>query len=120
MAADKFTKAEIIDIVYEKSGISRSDIKLTVDAIFDSVKEALSGNRTVELRGFGTFEVRFRKGRSKARNPRTGEPVTPSPHGVVAFRPGKEMKRAVWSSMRTPPDDAVTPTESPAAGEPNP
>ena len=92
IVAGKFTKSEIIDIVYEKSGVSRSDIKLMLDTTLDSIKEALSGNRTVELRGFGTFEVRFRKGRSRARNPRTGEPVSPHPHGIVAFRPGKEYK----------------------------
>lgn len=104
MAAGKFTKSEIIDIVYEKFGINRSDIKLMLDTAFDSIKEALSGNRTVELRGFGTFEVRFRKGRSKARNPRTGETVSSCPHGIVAFRPGKEMKRAAWSSAQLPVD----------------
>ncbi|MDR2795269.1 MAG: integration host factor subunit beta [Spirochaetaceae bacterium] len=119
MAVGKFTKAEIIDSVYEKSGINRSDIRLTIDTAFDSIKEALSGNRTVELRGFGTFEVRFRKGRAKARNPRTGEPVTPCPHGIVAFKPGKEMKRAAWSSMRTSADDRSS-DESPPAAETQP
>lgn len=116
IVAGKFTKSEIIDIVYEKSGINRSDIKLMLDTTLDSIKEALSGNRTVELRGFGTFEVRFRKGRSSARNPRTGEPVSPHPHGIVAFRPGKEMKRAAWSSA-LPSADGQPPNESQPAGE---
>ncbi|MDR2444318.1 MAG: integration host factor subunit beta [Spirochaetaceae bacterium] len=116
MVAGKFTKSEIIDIVYEKSGINRSDIKLMLDTAFDSIKEALSGNRTVELRGFGTFEVRFRKGRSRARNPRTGEPVSPRPHGIVAFRPGKEMKRDAWSSAQTPVDGQPS-NESQPVGE---
>ncbi|MDR2343161.1 MAG: HU family DNA-binding protein [Spirochaetaceae bacterium] len=116
MAAYKFTKAEIINIVYEKSGINRSDIKLTLDTALDSIKEALVGNRTVELRGFGTFEVRFRKGRSSARNPRTGEPAPSCPHGIVAFRPGKEMKRAAWSIMQ-PSVDFRQPEEGSPAGE---
>jgi integration host factor subunit beta len=103
MAPYKCTKAEIVDIVYEKSGINRSDIKSILDISLDAIKEALRGNRTVELRGFGTFEVRFRKGRAKARNPRTGEFVPPCPHGIVAFRPGKEIKRDVWTNGR-PPD----------------
>ncbi|MDR2803184.1 MAG: integration host factor subunit beta [Treponema sp.] len=98
MSVEKFTKSEIIDIIYEKSGMNRSDIKLALDTTFSSIREALRGNRIVELRGFGTFEVRFRRGRSKARNPRTGEWVPTVPHGIVVFRPGKEIKQAVWST----------------------
>jgi integration host factor subunit beta len=111
MAAGKFTKAEIVDIIYEKSNINRSNIKLTLDAVLDSIKEALRGNRTVELRGFGTFEVRFRKGRSKARNPRTGEPALAFPHGIVAFRPGKELRNAVWQNGQESGGDASPPPD---------
>jgi integration host factor subunit beta len=110
MAVAKFTKAEIIDIIYQKSDMNRADIKMALDMAFDSIKEALIGNRTVELRGFGTFEVRFRKGRHRARNPRTGEIIPVSPHGIAMFRPGKEIKRAVWFSAK-PPDDETPPDE---------
>jgi integration host factor subunit beta len=96
MPSAKFTKSEILDLIYQKSGMTRSDIKFVLDETFDSIKEALAGNRIIELRGFGTLEVRLRKGRAKARNPRTGELVAAYPHGVVVFRPGKEIKRAVW------------------------
>jgi integration host factor subunit beta len=112
MAAAKFTKAEIVDIIYQKSGLNRADIKMALDMAFDSIKEALIGNRTVELRGFGTFEVRFRKGRSRARNPRTGEIIPVSPHGIAIFRPGKAIKRAVWLSAK-PLEDEIPPDENP-------
>ncbi|MDR0409026.1 MAG: HU family DNA-binding protein [Spirochaetaceae bacterium] len=98
MSAEKFTKAEIIDAVYEKVDMTRSDIKFVLDIILTSIKDALCAGKTAELRGFGTFEICLRKGRSKARNPRTGEPAMAFPHGVVKFRPGKEMKQAVWSN----------------------
>ena len=48
----------------------------------------------LELRGFGTFKVRLRKGRA-ARNPRTGEPCTTSNHRAIVFRPGQELKDRV-------------------------
>jgi integration host factor subunit beta len=112
MTPDKCTKAEIVDMVYEKSGMNRADIKRTVDTTFDAIKEALRDNRTVELRGFGTFEVRFRKGRSGARNPRTGEFVTAHPHGIVAFRPGKEIKRDVWLNGQTDAEAGPAPDEN--------
>ena len=66
----KMTKAEIIEHIYEKSGISRKDIHGVIDSFFDEVKDALNEDRVVELRGFGTFEIRTRKGREKARNPK--------------------------------------------------
>jgi nucleoid DNA-binding protein len=50
----------------------------------------------VELRGFGTFEIRTRKGREKARNPKTGEVVPVQNHGVTVFRPGKDLKKKTW------------------------
>jgi integration host factor subunit beta len=73
----KMTKAEIIENIYESSGISRKDIHSVIDSFFEEVKDALTGDRVVELRGFGTFEIRTRKGREKARNPKTGEIVSP-------------------------------------------
>jgi integration host factor subunit beta len=110
MGAGKFTKAEIINIICQKSDMTRADIKMVLDTAFNSIKEALIGNRTVELRGFGTFEVRFRKGRSKARNPRTGEIIPVLPHGTAVFRPGKEIRRSVWLSAK-PPEDEQPPDE---------
>ncbi|GHU43721.1 DNA-binding protein HU [Spirochaetia bacterium] len=96
MSVTKFTKAEIVDSVFENIEMSRYDIKFVVDSVFDVIKDALVNGMVIELRGFGTFQVRIRKGRKNARNPRTGEEVTAPPHGIASFRPGKELKEAVW------------------------
>ncbi len=93
---NKLTKAEIIDRIYEEVDIDRSDIHKVIDKLFDHLKEALSADQVIELRGFGTFEIRTRKGREKARNPRTGEIVPVSTHGVAVFRPGKQLKKIAW------------------------
>ncbi|MDR0600655.1 MAG: HU family DNA-binding protein [Treponema sp.] len=97
MAGKKITKAEIVDAVYEKTGTNRKDIKVIVDFVFEEIRDALTNAAVVELRGFGTFETRFRKGRQRARNPRTGEAVMVTSHGIAAFRPGRELKQAVWN-----------------------
>ena len=94
---DKITRAELIESLHEKSSIHRKDIHRLLDFLIEEIKGALVKDSTVELRGFGTFEVRTRKGRSKARNPKTGELVSVQDHGVAVFRPGKELKRIVWS-----------------------
>ena len=96
MAGNKLTKAEIIESIYEKLGINRKDIHNMVDEFFEEIKAGLSDGKVVELRGFGTFEIRTRKGKERARNPKTGEIVPVSAHGVAVFRPGKELKQIAW------------------------
>ena len=59
------------------------------------MKSSLSEGKVIELRGFGTFEPRLRKGRENARNPKTGEILSSSPHYVVAFRSGRELKKSL-------------------------
>jgi integration host factor subunit beta len=97
MAVGKHTKAVIVDSLFRKTGVSRKDIQTVVDLFIDEIKEALMQDSAVELRGFGTFEVKHRKGRSGARNPRTGEEVMITSHGTAVFRPGQELKQAVWN-----------------------
>lgn len=93
---DKLTKAEIVESIAETSRCSKKDIHFIIDSFFDEIKTALINDRTIEFRGFGTFEIRTRKGRERARNPKTGETVQVRNHGVVVFRPGKELKQAAW------------------------
>ena len=93
---NKLTKAEIIDEIYEELDVDRADIHRVIDKLFEHLKDALGKDQVIELRGFGTFEIRTRKGRDKARNPRTGEIVPVNTHGVAVFRPGKELKKIAW------------------------
>ncbi len=96
VAGNKLTKAEIVERISQSTDVSKKDIHAIIDSFFAEVKGALTSDRTVEFRGFGTFEVRTRKGRERARNPKTGETVRVQNHGVVVFRPGKELKDAAW------------------------
>ena len=96
MGGNKLTKAEIVARIRAALGIRKSEIQSTVELFYEAVKEGLIDGRTVELRGFGTFEVKRRKGRT-ARNPKTGKRVEVSTHGVAVFRPGNELKRQAWN-----------------------
>lgn len=88
------TKAELIDAVAKKAGLTKKESAQAVDAIVESIAEALKKGDKVTLVGFGTFSVTKRKPR-KGRNPKTGEeikiPATKSPK----FTPGKALKEAV-------------------------
>jgi integration host factor subunit beta len=97
VSASKLTKAQIVESISDEVDVSKKDIHYIIDQFFDEVKSALLEDKVVEFRGFGTFEVRTRKGRERARNPKTGETVQVRNHGVVVFRPGKELKEASWS-----------------------
>ena len=97
MPSNKFTKAEIIDSLYQKTGMNRSEIRNALDLFITELKDALLRRQVIELRGFGTFEVKIRKARKRARNPKTGENIAVRSHGTVAFRSGRELKQAVWN-----------------------
>jgi len=93
----KITKADIIENIHdEESKISHENIHIVLNSFFEEIKKALGDDRVVELRGFGTFEIRTRKGRERARNPKTGEIVPVETHGATTFRPGKELKQIAW------------------------
>ncbi len=92
----KQTKSELVEKIYERTGCELKDIRSVIDQFLDEIKNALENDQSVELRGFGTFEIRDRKGREKARNPKTGETVRVKDHAVVAFRAGKDLKNSVW------------------------
>jgi len=94
--AGRYTKADIVDALYDNTGIERKDIRKIIDLFFGEIKTALMHRDVIELRGFGTFEIKVRKGRSRARNPKTGESVLVRPHGIVCFRPGRELKQDAW------------------------
>ena len=97
MSGSKITKNDLIDAVYKSTDVEKQDIQKVVDSFLLHTRECLEEGNTIELRGFGTFEVRLRKGRSDARNPKTGEKVKVEPHYVAAFRAGQILKDKLWN-----------------------
>lgn len=87
-------KTELIQAVQEAAELSKKDATKAVDAVFDSILEALKNGDKVALIGFGNFEVRERAAR-KGRNPQTGEEIEIAASKVPAFKPGKALKDAV-------------------------
>jgi len=98
MAEGKFTKADMISAVCDKTGMSRREIRMVLDVFVGELKAALARRCAIELRGFGTFEVRVRKARSAERNPKTGEAVPARPRASVAFRPGRDLRLDAWAA----------------------
>ncbi|MHC3377036.1 HU family DNA-binding protein [Ligilactobacillus equi] len=87
-------KAQLIDTIAEKTGLTKKDATVAVDAVFGSIQDFLAEGEKVQLIGFGNFEVRDRAAR-KGRNPQTGEEIQIPASKVPAFKPGKALKDAV-------------------------
>ena len=87
------------------------DIEKLVNAILGTIGEALCRGDQIEIRGFGVFSVRKRRGRS-GRNPRSGAVVTVNPKSFPSFRTGKEMRQRLNRSEAPTAD----PTEDDAYG----
>jgi len=89
------TKSQLIqELVSRSSHISQKDMTLIVDTVFDSMVKALGGGDRIELRGFGTFEVRVREPRL-GRNPKSGTKVSLGVRKVPFFKAGKELKEII-------------------------
>ena len=87
-------KAELINAVSEKSGLSKRDSELAVSAAIDVITDCLSQGDKVQLVGFGAFEVRERAQR-KGRNPKTKEEIDIPASKVPVCKPGKLLKDIV-------------------------
>jgi DNA-binding protein HU-beta len=88
------TKAEFVDKVAAKSGLSKKDAGSAVDAVISSIEDSLRAGDEVSFTGFGKFHVANR-GAREGRNPRTGETMTIAASRVPRFTAGSGLKKAV-------------------------
>ena len=85
------TKAEIVELIYERVGFSKKESSELVETVFDSIKEALVAGEKVKFSGFGNFLVREKNAR-KGRNPQTGEEIQLEARRVLTFKPSLVLK----------------------------
>jgi len=88
------TKADVIDLIAERTGVLRKDVELCFQALIDVVTETLEKNERIEIRGLGVFKTKQRRARI-ARHPKTGEKVDVPERYVPAFKPSKLLKERV-------------------------
>ncbi len=88
------TKKDIVVKISDETGVKQINVKQVVQKYLDYVIDSLAKSETVELRNFGVFKVKTRKGRM-GRNPRTGAAVPIPEKKVVTFKPGLVMRQRV-------------------------
>lgn len=106
------TKADLIEEVMRSTELPRKESETIVETIFENIIKALQGDDKVEIRGFGSFRTRQRRGRT-GRNPKTGEKVAVPPKRIPFFKPSKELKDYVNTES---PKLSPPPPASPARG----
>ena len=92
------TKADLVEKVTSLGDLTRRDGEVIVDTIFGSVIGALQKGDKIEIRGFGSFRTRQRRGRI-GRNPKTGEKVEVPAKKIPFFKPSKELKDFVNTAV---------------------
>ncbi|MEJ2417672.1 MAG: HU family DNA-binding protein [Exilibacterium sp.] len=87
-------KSELIEAIAASADIPKAAAGRALDAMVDTVANALKDGDQVVLVGFGTFSVKERAART-GRNPQTGEPIQIAAAKIPSFKAGKALKDAV-------------------------
>jgi len=98
------TKSDLIDELSESQKLPKGRAELLVNVIFEAMEQALRRGDRIEIRGFGSFEIRTYRA-YEGRNPRTGVAVSVKPKRLPFFKVGKELKERVDAGR---PDDGRT------------
>lgn len=88
------TKAEIVKQITANTGINKDEVLKTLEEFMEIVKESLSKNENVYLRGFGSFIVRSRA-EKVARNISKNTTIIIPAHNIPAFKPSKDFQKSI-------------------------
>jgi len=102
------TKADLVEEVVRVTELGRKESEAIVETIFESIIGALQSGDRIEIRGFGSFRTRQRRGRI-GRNPKTGAKVDVPPKRIPFFKPSKELKDHVNVGAPASPSAGATP-----------
>jgi integration host factor subunit alpha len=93
------TKADLVEIIYEKVGLSKKEAKDIVEAVFKILKDNLKNGEKIKISGFGNFSVRVKRPR-RGRNPQTGDDIEISARRVLTFKASQILKDYINSMDR--------------------
>ena len=112
------TKSDLIEHLCQVEKLPKGRAELLVNTIFDCLEQSLRRGERIEIRGFGSFEIRHYRS-YQGRNPRTGTTVAVKPKRLPFFKVGKELKERVNAAAGKKPAPPTTGNGSPANGAAN-
>jgi len=104
------TKADLVEDVMRVTELPRKESEAIVETIFEGIIGALQGGDHIEIRGFGSFRTRQRRGRI-GRNPKTGAKVDVPPKRIPFFKPSKELKDHINTTPAPASSSSAVPAE---------
>lgn len=93
------TKADIVEAIYEETGINRIDAKIYVDQLLLIIKDAIKKDHALLISGFGKFEC-YEKAARKGRNPQTEKAITLPARKVIVFRLSRKFRTELNSKIQ--------------------
>ncbi len=93
------TKSDLIERLCQVEKLPKGRAELLVNTIFEAMEQSLSKGERIEIRGFGSFEIREYRS-YEGRNPRTGNAVSVKPKRLPFFKVGKELKERVNAGLQ--------------------
>jgi integration host factor subunit beta len=108
------TKADLIEDVLRVTELPRKESETVVETIFESIIDALQKGEKIEIRGFGSFRTRQRRGRV-GRNPKTGAKVEVPAKKIPFFKPSKELKDFVNNAAEPKADGEGASVSAPSS-----
>jgi integration host factor subunit alpha len=85
------TKTDLVEMIYERVGLSRQEAASAVDSVLEILKESLCRGEKVKISGFGSFAVNRKRAR-RGRNPKTGAPLIIDSRCVLSFKASEILK----------------------------
>ena len=98
MPTRTITRSDLVSIIYEEFGLSKTDCADLLEQALDLIGNTLQAGEPVKLSTFGTFSVRH-KAERMGRNPKTGEEVPIKPRRVLVFRASNVLKQRINRSL---------------------
>ena len=86
------TKADLVENIYEKVGLSKEESARIVELVLEIIKETLERDEKIKISGFGNFVVRQKRSR-RGRNPQTGQEIEISARKVLTFKASPILKK---------------------------
>jgi integration host factor subunit beta len=91
------TKSDLIENLALQRDLPLKRAEQVVNEIFTAMQQSLLNDERIEVRGFGSFEIREYDG-YKGRNPKTGETIEVKPKKLPFFKVGKELRERILGS----------------------
>ena len=93
------TKADIVNEISKNTGIEKVTVQKTVEAFMETVKDSLSSNKNVYLRGFGSFIVK-KRAKKTARNISKNTAIIIPEHSIPSLKPAKTFVSKVKTNVK--------------------